>query len=93
MKKIISYPFPRRLKALRLEFDYTQEEVGIRAGFSCNSCNSRLNTYELGKHEAEYEIVKKIAAVFCIDPAYFYTDNDAVAELIRNWSKQNIPKN
>ncbi len=93
MKKIIDYPFPRRLKLLRLEADYTQEEVGIKAGLPLNSCNSRMNTYELGRHEAEYSIVKKISNVFHVDPAYFYAENESVAELIRNWSKQNLPKN
>lgn len=93
MKKIISYPFPRRLKSLRLAKDYSQEEVGIKAGFSPNSCSTRMNIYELGKHEADYNSIKKIADVFKIDPAYFYADSEIVAEFIKKWSEQNLHKN
>lgn len=73
--------FGKRLKMLRSEFGYTQQQVGELAGLK--SPSSIINHYESGKHQPSVSTIKQIADVFSVPMAYFLADHDELAKLIR----------
>ena len=53
------------------------------------SASARMNQYEVGKRTPDYSTLKRIAKVLGYPPAYFYTEDDLVAEIISCASKLN----
>lgn len=51
-------------------------------GIHEDSASSRINQYEHGKHEPDYGTLQRLAEVLEVPTAYFYADNDLLAELI-----------
>ena len=51
-------------------------------GIHEDSASSRINQYEHGKHEPDYGTVQRLAEVLEVPTAYFYAENDLLAELI-----------
>jgi transcriptional regulator with XRE-family HTH domain len=51
-------------------------------GLHEDSASSRINQYEHGKHEPDYGTVQRLAEVLEVPSAYFYAENDLLAELI-----------
>ena len=51
-------------------------------GIHEDSASSRINQYEHGKHEPDYRTVQRFAEVLEVPTAYFYAENDLLAELI-----------
>ncbi len=78
-------PFPKRLKEARKASKYTQEQLGIEAGIDEGSASARMNQYENGIHAPDFSMVKSIAKVLSIPTAYFYCEEDELAELISNY--------
>jgi transcriptional regulator with XRE-family HTH domain len=79
-------PFPKRLKEARKAAKLTQENLGIEAGIDESSASARMNQYEKGTHAPDFTMVKSIAKVLNIPTAYFYCEEDELAELILNYS-------
>jgi transcriptional regulator with XRE-family HTH domain len=77
-------PIAKRIKDARLEAGLSQKELGIKAGIDQFSASPRMNQYETGKHTPDFGTVKKIAKVLKIPTAYFYAEEDKLAELIKN---------
>ena len=50
-------------------------------GFS----DSRINQYEHGKHEPDYRTVQRLSQVLQVPSAYFYAENDLLADLIQRF--------
>ena len=78
-------PFPKRLKEARKAAKYTQEQLGIEAGIDEGSSSARMNQYEKGTHAPDFTMVKSIAKVLNIPTAYFYCEEDELAQLIRDY--------
>ncbi|MCL2829872.1 MAG: helix-turn-helix domain-containing protein [Betaproteobacteria bacterium] len=78
-----TYTFSRRLKEARQEANLSQERLGILAGIDEGSASARINQYERGKHAPNFLTVKQIAEVLNVPEAYFYTENDNMAQLLR----------
>ena len=76
-------PVPKRLKEARLTAKISQKKLGIAAGMDEFSASARMNHYELGRHTPDFSTLKRIADVLKISPAYFYADNDRLAEIIK----------
>lgn len=75
--------FGSRLKEARLNAGLSQKQLGIMAGLDEFVASTRINRYELGIHKADYPFACKLAAVLRVPVAFFYSDDDALAELIR----------
>ena len=76
-------PLPRRLKEARLAAKMSQKKLGIAAGMDEFSASARMNHYELGRHTPDYSTLKRIADVLKIPTAYFYAEEDILAEIIK----------
>lgn len=76
-------PVPRRLKEARLSAKISQKKLGIAAGMDEFSASARMNHYEQGRHTPDYSALKRIAEVLNVSPAYFYADDDQLADIIK----------
>jgi len=76
-------PVPKRLKEARVAAKISQKKLGIAAGMDQFSASARMNHYEMGRHTPDYFTLKRISDVLRIPPAYFYTENDQLAEIIK----------
>lgn len=75
-------PIPVRLKSARKAAGYTQQQLGMALGMEPNTASARMNQYEKGKHTPDYQTMKRIADELGVPVAYFYSDDDLLAELI-----------
>lgn len=80
-------PLCKRLKEARLSANYSQKKLGIEAGMDQFSASARMNHYEMGRHTPDYSTLKRIATVLNIPVAYFYTEDDCLAEFIKIFSE------
>lgn len=62
--------------------DLSQEKLGVMAGIDEFSASARMNQYERGKHTPNYQLVIRLAKVLELPTAYFYAEDDQVAELL-----------
>lgn len=84
--------FSRRLKAARERLGITQMELGVRAGIDEFSSSARINQYERGKHIPDYLTAKHLAKVLGVPAAYFYAEDDHLAELIARFGQLASPE-
>jgi len=75
-------PIPKRLKQARVEAGLSQKELGISAGMDEFSASSRMNQYETGKHVPDFLTLKNIGKILNCPVAYFYAEDDLLADLI-----------
>ncbi|MDP3559859.1 MAG: helix-turn-helix transcriptional regulator [Legionellaceae bacterium] len=80
-------PIAKRLKEARLAAKISQKKLGIAAGMDEFSASARMNHYELGRHTPDYSTLKRISEILNISPAYFYTEDDRLAEIIKIYKK------
>jgi transcriptional regulator with XRE-family HTH domain len=78
--------FAERLAQARTRAGLTQAELGLRAGLDPAVASPRINQYERGKHEPQLKTAKRLAEVLGIPPAFLYTDDDLLAELLLQWN-------
>lgn len=81
-------PIPRRLRAVRLAAELSQEKLGVLAGIDEFSASARMSQYETGKHVPDFITMKKIAKVLDVPTSFFYTEEDEIAELMLSRSKK-----
>ncbi|MBU4683706.1 helix-turn-helix transcriptional regulator [Cedecea davisae] len=74
--------FCKRLKASRLALGLSQKKLGILAGIDEFAASSRINRYERGIHEVDIQTAQHLAVVLNVPLAYFYAEDDRLAELI-----------
>lgn len=82
MPKHTSNIFSIRLRVARKAKNLSQERLGILAGIDESSASARMNQYETGKHVPDFLMATKIADVLEVPVAYFYTNDDLMAEII-----------
>ncbi|MCF7512718.1 helix-turn-helix domain-containing protein [Pseudoalteromonas sp. L23] len=80
-------PTPLRLKEARKAAGYTQQQLGIALGMEPNTASARMNQYEKGKHAPDFTTMKRIADELGVPVAYFYCEDNTLAELIRALGK------
>ena len=74
--------FCKRLRASRLASGLSQKKLGMLAGIDEFVASTRINRYERGIHEVDVQTAQHLAAVLNVPLAYFYADDDRLAELI-----------
>ncbi|GKW33365.1 MULTISPECIES: helix-turn-helix domain-containing protein [Pectobacterium] len=74
--------FCQRLKQARLAKGLSQKKLGIAAGIDEFVASTRINRYEKGVHEASIETAQQLAKALDVPLAYFYTENDELAEMM-----------
>ena len=80
-------PVCKRLREARLAAGLSQKKLGIAAGMDEFSASSRMNHYEIGRHQPDYETLKRIANVLKLPVAYFYAESESLAQLIKWFAK------
>jgi transcriptional regulator with XRE-family HTH domain len=75
-------PICKRLKEARLAAGLSQKKLGIAAGMDEFSASSRMNHYEIGRHQPDFETLKRIAKILKIPAAYFYAESGDIALVI-----------
>lgn len=85
-------PIPKRLKEARLAANISQKKLGIAAGMDEFSASARMNHYETGRHTPDYSTLKRIADVLKVSTAYFYAEDDYLAEFIKLIGRANHSK-
>lgn len=78
--------FGRRLREARLRAGIAQDRLGVMIGLDEGCSSARMSRYESGVHEPPFQLVKLVAKVLGVSPAYFYCDDDRLAEIIRIYS-------
>jgi transcriptional regulator with XRE-family HTH domain len=72
----------KRLKQARERAgDLSQVELGTLAGI-ISSASTRMSQYENGVHNPNPLLVKRLGEALRIPPAYFYCEDDELADLI-----------
>ena len=80
---MVDSPLPKRLKEARKIAGLSQRKLGVASGMDEFSAGPRMNQYETGKHTPDFLTLKRIADVLLVPIAYFYTENDMLAEITR----------
>lgn len=88
MAKKNKSPVSQRLREARVDSGLSQKALGIKAGMDRFSASSRMNQYEMDKHVPDFLTIKRIAKVLRIPPAYFYCDDDELADVVKKWVKR-----
>jgi transcriptional regulator with XRE-family HTH domain len=87
MTKPTATSFGRRLREARLEAGLPQDRLGVMIGIDEGSASTRISRYETGIHEPAYDTAENLAKVFGIPTAYFYCDDDKLAQVIFRWPR------
>ncbi|ENX09167.1 helix-turn-helix domain-containing protein [Acinetobacter courvalinii] len=83
MQPHFSNVFAMRLRLARKAKGFSQEKLGILAGIDEASASARMNQYERGKHVPDFLVASKIAEVLELPTAYFYVEDEVLAEILR----------
>lgn len=79
--------FCKRLRAIRLARGLSQKKLGILAGIDEFGASARVNRYERGVHEVDIQTAQRLALVLDVPLAWFYAEDDELAELILLFSR------
>jgi len=74
--------FGRRLRAARSRAGIPQDQLGVSIGLDEGSSSARMSRYETGVHEPPFSIAQSLAKVLKVPVAYFYCDDDRLAEFL-----------
>ena len=86
-KRTAKHPvFAQRLAEARERAGLSQTQLGVLAGLDPAVASPRINQYERGKHEPQLKTAKRLAEVLGIPPAFLYTDDEVLAELLLRWN-------
>ena len=78
--------FAQRLAQARERAGLSQTQLGVLAGLDPSVASPTINQYERGKHEPQLKTAKRLAEVLGIPPAFLYTDDEVLAELLLRWN-------
>ena len=84
-KKTPSTVFGLRLRQARLHADIPQDQLGVRIGLDEMTASARISRYETGVHEPPFEVAKKIGAALSVPAAFFYCEDEGLAEIVLQW--------
>ncbi|AZG14511.1 helix-turn-helix transcriptional regulator [Cupriavidus taiwanensis] len=79
--------FGRRLRTARRDEDIPQDKLGVQIGLDEHTASARISRYETGVHEPPFEIALKLAKVLRVPAAYFYCEDEDLAEIVLAWSR------
>ncbi|POR51081.1 helix-turn-helix protein [Paraburkholderia eburnea] len=77
--------FGRRLRDARRLVGIPQDRLGVQIGLDEGTASARMSRYETGTHEPAFDIAVKLAKALHLPTAYFYCDDDELANVILVW--------
>jgi transcriptional regulator with XRE-family HTH domain len=77
--------FSRRLREAREAHNVSQRTLGIEAGLDEFVASTRVNRYETGVHQPDLQTMQRLAEVLNMPLAYFYAEDDELAQLIKDF--------
>lgn len=77
--------FGRRLREARLRAGVPQDRLGVRIGLDEGTASARMSRYETGENEPPFGTAVKLAQALCLPTAYFYCEDNELADLILAW--------
>jgi len=78
--------FSRRLREARLRSGIAQDRLGVMIGLDEGCSSARMSRYESGIHEPPFPVIESIAGFLKVPVAYFFCDDDRLAEIMRIYS-------
>ncbi len=81
--------FSRRLREARLRSGIAQDRLGVMIGLDEGCSSARMSRYESGVHEPPFPIIESIARFLNVPVAYFFCDDDRLAEIMCIYSSAN----
>lgn len=78
----VAVPFGKRLKQVREKAGVSQKRLGILAGIDESNASAVMNQYERETHIPKFATVRNIARALNVPTAFFYTDEEELAELL-----------
>ena len=82
--------FSRRLREARLRSGIAQDVLGVMIGLDEGCSSARMSRYENGVHEPPFPVIENIAGALKLPVAYFFCDDDRLAEIIRTYASSNV---
>ena len=76
--------FTKRFKEARMAKQLTQEKLGFAIGLDEFVASTRINRYEKGIHQPDFQTLAKIADVLNVPPAYFFADDELAKVVLAN---------
>ena len=80
-------PAATRIRELRARLGLSQGQLGLALKLDADVAVTRISQYERGVHAPIYSFVQRLAAFARVPEAYFYAQDDDLAELIAAFSK------
>lgn len=80
--------YSRRLREAREAHNISQRSLGIEAGLDEFVASTRVNRYETGVHQPDLQTLQRLAAVLGLPTAYFYAEDDDLAQLISEFKSK-----
>lgn len=77
--------FGRRLRDARTRAGVPQDKLGVMVGIDEGAASARISRYETGNHAPPYGTALLLAKALNVPAAYFYCDDDDLAELLVAW--------
>lgn len=77
--------FGRRLREARLSAGMPQDRLGVRIGLDEGTASARMSRYETGENEPPFGTAVKLAQALGLPAAYFYCEDDELAEVLLAW--------
>jgi transcriptional regulator with XRE-family HTH domain len=84
--------YSRRLREARQALDLSQRALGIEAGLDEFVASTRVNRYETGIHQPDLQTLQRLAAVLERPVAFFYAEDDELAQLIADFKGRSKSK-
>ena len=82
MSKLERSPIGVRIREARKASGLTQEKLGVEAGIDETVASARMSQYENNVHTPDFQFIKKLSVLLQVPTAYFYAEEDELAELI-----------
>ncbi len=76
-----------RLRQARENYGISQRNLGIKAGLDDFVASTRINRYETGVHQPDLQTLQRLAEVLDLPVAYFFAEDDGLAELIKEFRR------
>lgn len=74
--------FTKRFKQARKAKGLTQEQLGLAIGLDEFVASTRINRYERGIHQPDFQILTAIAKTLNVPPAYFFADDELAIQIL-----------
>jgi len=84
--------FGRRMRDARRRMGLPQDKLGVAIGLDEGSSSARISRYETGTHEPPFATAVNLAKVLRVPVAYFYCEDDRLAELLVRYSSLKKPQ-